>query len=283
MAWNRKLKYILLALCYCSWAMPAWAQQEAPTDNTEEGAYYWDQEEPLEEESYEAVDDNYDEESYQEPSSLTPQKPTSFDKKKWKESTDGLNYTGEREPEEPIEETYEPDEDPNRSEPWQLFSFLTGLSALVQTLIILSVIALLVVIIYAIIRSGLFDNKRIDRQASDAQTLEELEENIHESDLERALRLALEKQDYRMAIRIYYLIIIKELSIRHWIIWKRDKTNGEYVREMSARNEYEQFRNITIDFDRVWYGDISVGEAEYQVLHPRFRQFLDQLKTPGKA
>lgn len=288
MAWNRKLKHIVLLLwCWC-WINPALAQTEAAPADPEEGAYYWDDDESFETDNETEAEapstDNIYEEPVPEPSSLTPEQTTGFDKDKWKESTDGLNYSGEPEPEEPIEleeEDYSDSSSP--SEPWNFLPFLNGIGALAQTLLIIAIIVVLIIVIYAMIRSGLFENKEIKQRVSDPKTLEELEDNIHESDLERALRLALEKQDYRMAIRIYYLIIIKELSVRNWIRWKRDKTNGEYVREMSERDEYQHFRSITIDFDRVWYGDMQVGESEYQLLHPRFREFLDNLKTPGRA
>lgn len=288
MAWNRKLKHIILLLwCWCL-LTPTLAQTETGSAEPEDGAYYWDEEDEPTDDEVEAsnrANDAIYEEPAPAPSTQSPEKTKGFDKEKWKESTDGLNYSGEPEPEEPIEwdEDDSSSSSSSRSEPWFILPFLQGIGALAQTLLIIAIIVVLVVIIYAIIRSGLFENKKVKQYTGDAQTLEELEENIHESDLERALRLALEKQDYRLAIRIYYLIIIKELSIRNWIRWKRDKTNGEYVREMSERDEYQHFRNITIDFDRVWYGDMQVGEPEYQLLHPRFREFLDNLKTPRKA
>ena len=47
------------------------------------------------------------------------------------------------------------------------------------------------------------------------------EEHIYESDLDRFIREATEQGNYALAIRLYYLAIIKELSLNRTILWKK--------------------------------------------------------------
>lgn len=285
MGWSRKLKYISLLLLVV-FTLPVYAQDgnaiEVPP--VEEDLYFWEEET---DEAATARIEEADRFSDPDPAPLTPNKQD-FDKQKWTETTEGLDYSGEVLQEEKKEadqaEGEERDEPEYKEEAPRFSLFNWNPGPIFQLIAIILIILLIAAIIYALIRSGLFHaNKSVKQTDQEPRSLEDLEENIHESDLERALRLALEKGDFRMAIRIYYLIIIKELSVRQWINWKKDKTNGQYVREMFGRDEYQHFRSITLDFDRVWYGDVQVGENEYQLLHPRFRQFLDNLKTPRKA
>jgi len=114
-------------------------------------------------------------------------------------------------------------------------------------------------------------------------TLENIEENIHESDLDRFLREALEKENYAQAVRLYYLAIIKELSLKRWIKWKKDKTNRDYSRELSGSNFQNPFREITRIFERVWYGNNTLTSSDFnESLQPKLKQLLDLVKQTGR-
>ena len=285
MDWSRKLNLIGLLLVV-AFALPAFAQENNALEASpavEEDLYYWEDET---QESASAQIDETDRFADPDPAPLIPEKQD-FNKQKWTETKEGLDYSGnviQEEEKEADQTNGEERDEPEYNDPPRFSLFNWNPGPIFQLIAIILITLLIAVVIYALVRSGLFNsNKSVKQSAQEARSLEDLEENIHESDLERALRLALEKGDFRMAIRVYYLIIIKELSLRQWINWKKDKTNGQYVREMFGRDEYQQFRSITLDFDRVWYGDIQVGETEYQLLHPRFQQFLDNLKTPRNA
>jgi hypothetical protein len=140
---------------------------------------------------------------------------------------------------------------------------------------------LLALLVFVVIKSGLFNtNARIKQTITGAELLENIEDNLHESDLERALRLALEAQDYRLAIRIYYLTIIKELSLKDMIKWKRDKTNGQYVREMLEKPEGTAFRSLTVSFERAWYSNETIMLKHFEALNPQFQSFISAIKKP---
>ncbi|NNE55229.1 MAG: DUF4129 domain-containing protein [Flavobacteriales bacterium] len=110
-------------------------------------------------------------------------------------------------------------------------------------------------------------------------SLEELEKNLHETDLERFLKIALKAEDYRSAVRIYYLTAIKRLSQLKWIDWQLDKTNYDYVRELREHEAHGEFRSLTHTFELIWYGEAPVSEKEYSLLSPHFDGFIQQLNA----
>ena len=104
------------------------------------------------------------------------------------------------------------------------------------------------------------------------------EGDIHEADLERMLRVALQDGQYKLAIRLYYLIIIRELSSRKFIHWAKDKTNREYLNEMRPTKHYSPFRELTHIFERIWYGSGEVNAEHFEKIDPEFRNFIQLLK-----
>ena len=118
-------------------------------------------------------------------------------------------------------------------------------------------------------------NPKVKQQIAD---LEEAVENIQESDLERFLREALEGNNYKLAIRVYYLMIIKALADKKLIKWKKDKTNNAYVREMKKTEYYNRFKTITRQFERTWFGENEITKQDFQKLQPEFSGFVNTIK-----
>lgn len=106
-------------------------------------------------------------------------------------------------------------------------------------------------------------------------------ENIEEADLEAFLDQSLSDGSFKEAIRIRYLMLIRTLSRLNLVSWKRDKTNGMYVNEMYGKEGFELFRRLTISFERAWYGEKEVGEAEYQTIIPVFDQ-MNKIVMPNE-
>lgn len=140
----------------------------------------------------------------------------------------------------------------------------------VQIMAIIIAIAVLAWGIYKIMVQPV--NRKI-KNSEAAVTFENLEENIHESDLERFLRLALAEENYAQAIRVYYLMTIKKLSEKGLIQWSKEKTNRAYLQEMRAHGLYPAFRDNTRIFERVWYGNLKLDKTAYTQLAPSFESF----------
>ena len=113
--------------------------------------------------------------------------------------------------------------------------------------------------------------------------IEHIEENLHESDLDRFIRQALEQEDYPLAIRLYYLAVIKELSLKHLIKWKRDKTNSDYLKEVSHPQLKSSFSAATRVFEQIWYGKASIDAETFAELRPAFQQFIQKINQQATS
>lgn len=191
-----------------------------------------------------------------------------FDEKRWEKLTKELDYN----------ENLKKKKKENDLPSLPSFNFNQGvLKVVVVTLVILALVFLL---------WKIFGNKKFLRNSKikngEFSFLDEAEENLEESDLERFLREALEKKQYKIAVRIYYLMSIKELMLQNFIVWKKNKTNFEYLTEMRERQEFEHFHSLTRAFEIVWYGDVEIEEKEFAVLSPSFSNFIRSIKSYGQ-
>ncbi len=112
---------------------------------------------------------------------------------------------------------------------------------------------------------------------------ENLKEDIHAINFEQELEMATEQGNYRLAVRLLYLRILKQLTDRHLIDWKPDKTNQQYSYELAYQPFSANFNALTRDFDYVWYGDFPIDKAQFEVLQADFGQFSRTIQTGNPA
>jgi len=110
------------------------------------------------------------------------------------------------------------------------------------------------------------------------EVLERAPVEIPKSELEKMLENALANSDYRLAIRIYFIFILKELSSKKWISWKKEKTNSAYLSEMSKREEYSLFSDTVTIFELAWYGDYEIKKTDYSIVELKLKQLLKDLE-----
>ena len=95
-------------------------------------------------------------------------------------------------------------------------------------------------------------------------------ENIHEINFREMISKAENQQDYRLAIRYHFLRMLKTLTDKNLIDWNPEKTNRDYISEISASELKEQFKDASRIFDYVWYGEFSINETEYKTYKDKF-------------
>jgi len=105
------------------------------------------------------------------------------------------------------------------------------------------------------------------------------EEDIHAIEYETELQKAEREKDYRRAIRLQYLEVLKELTDRGWIDWKPNKTNREYDNELRDTPWRKKFQNLTLIFEYVWYGEFEIGESTYVAFAHDYRRFLEAVRS----
>lgn len=103
-------------------------------------------------------------------------------------------------------------------------------------------------------------------------------EVISKTELELRLEAAIEKEDYRECIRIYFTFILKELIKKGWIRWQKEKTNHHYIMEMSAKPNAFTFMECVRIYDLVWYGDYKIDADIYSLLKPELDNYYKSLE-----
>ncbi|RMA64738.1 DUF4129 domain-containing protein [Ulvibacter antarcticus] len=110
----------------------------------------------------------------------------------------------------------------------------------------------------------------------------EEEEIIKTKDIKKLIQKALDANDYRLAVRYYYLFILKKLSSAELISYEFDKTNNDYISEMSvtvttSENIKNNFRKATNIYDYIWYGNFLVTETDFRKAQQTFTNLEHQI------
>lgn len=200
----------------------------------------------------------------------TPQSIRTFDKASWEEARAGIDYTEDLQ-RQPPEAPKERQQDTDFF--WDTSWFAEGAFAILIGLTLLAI----GLFIYFRWKNKNPNNRRLIN-GKEVATLETIETELDKNDPTSAIDRAIQLGDFRLALRLYYLKAIRELSLAEHIRWKRDKTNGEYVRELSGNSLQDKFKALTILFERIWYGHQAIGAADFQQIQPQFDQFLAQIQ-----
>ncbi|MFD2786465.1 DUF4129 domain-containing protein [Hymenobacter rubripertinctus] len=106
---------------------------------------------------------------------------------------------------------------------------------------------------------------------------ETLSEDIHRIDFDQELIRAEQAGNYRLAVRLGYLLALRHLTERHLIRWQPDKTNHDYLRELAGTRWAAGFRSLTRQFEYVWYGELPLSAAQYPALREDRQEFIRRL------
>lgn len=184
-------------------------------------------------------------------------------KEQWQELTESLDY-GENKAKEPV----------------QIDLNTEGGSSWVNATFVKILVISVAVIVLAIILIRILGNVKGDRKIKKEKivySIEEAEEDIHQSDLIHLIDQYLQKKDYRAALRALYLQTLKNLDEFKYVIWKKEKTNYDYVREIDSGKIRQIFANMTLDFEKKWYGEQRVDENDFNEFRSSFNQLVNQV------
>jgi len=133
---------------------------------------------------------------------------------------------------------------------------------------------LVAILLYAIIRIIAENNLRLfyRRPAKTAAGPQEVASPLEE-DLEQQLQMALAAKDHRMAVRYLFLKTLRLLNDRGLIRYHIQATNREYVRQLSGSALGDPFRFLTGAYEKVWYGEFSLSDGQFEKLYPYFQDF----------
>lgn len=147
-----------------------------------------------------------------------------------------------------------------------------------RNLILITFILAICVYGYTRLKDSDFAGAFFGRSTATDMNLGIEEENIHEMDFDALIREAEQQKNFRRAVRLQYLQILKQLTNRNLIRWRPEKTNHDYLNELSQANLQSAFRELTNTFEYVWYGNFNLNATEYDQRVTGFQAFQRQLE-----
>lgn len=147
----------------------------------------------------------------------------------------------------------------------------SGTSTLVWVLIIIAFVGALVLYLG---NSNVSLFSRRNRPIHDLkQPEEEITEDIFAINYQKDIDRAAAQGNYRLAIRLMFLRVLKNLSERNIIRYKQDKTNLDYLMEVQPTAHYRDFFKVTRNYEYSWYGQFAINEEAYRIIRNEFDQF----------
>jgi hypothetical protein len=146
--------------------------------------------------------------------------------------------------------------------------------------IVLRVLAIIIILIVVYFIVKMIINKEggwiFSRSSKKINVTENVEENIHTIDFKAIVSEAVNGKNFRVAIRYYYLWLLKSLSDKEIIEWDIEKTNSDYLYEINDANLQKDFRFLSYVYEYSWYGEFELTEEDFHKAQNAF------LKSIGK-
>jgi len=100
------------------------------------------------------------------------------------------------------------------------------------------------------------------------------ETDITEVDFDDLILKATNAGDYRLATRYLYLKTLKFLTHKNIIQWHFDKTNNDYLNEISNNEIKRRFQRVSYLYDYVWYGEFKIDKSSFYRNKETFENIL---------
>lgn len=142
--------------------------------------------------------------------------------------------------------------------------------------------AIIILILYQIARNvSLRPNPK---KPADASRSPDEVHDITELDTENLIQQAHASGNYKLAIRLYFLHLLKKLNENGSIAWTKDKTNRDYLSELFSKQYYfDEVRKLTLAYERVWYGEHVPTAETYQELSSEFKSIDQKLNAGSRS
>jgi hypothetical protein len=134
--------------------------------------------------------------------------------------------------------------------------------------------------IYLIVKSILNqEGQWIFGKNSDKTMLQfsEIERNLQLVDFDKLIANCLQNNENRLAIRYYYLYLLKKMSAAGVIVWDIEKTNSDYLYEIKNPNKKAEFEYLSYLYNYIWYGEFDLEAQTFVKAKTAFETALKNI------
>lgn len=211
---------------------------------------------------------------------------TAFPAERWEEIREELDYVEDPDQKRRREEAEAKQKAEEDDEPWWDGDFGDwdidlSMSEPVSYLILGLLLLPIGYLVYRIL--GDIDmRRRTKREGNEEEeriTLEEIEEEklvasgVSLSLLERAERA----RQFDVAVRLLYIQLLKSLQDAGQIKYRRDFSNRDYQRQLAGTDLVTDFRGVTYDYERFWFGKYPIDRLSYRLVQRKFNALNERL------
>lgn len=144
-----------------------------------------------------------------------------------------------------------------------------------KTILAILIVGIIILAAYKITRT---DNTQLfAKRNSNLNLLNLSKQEIQQTDFDQLIKDAVSVNNYRLAVRLWYLTTLKNLAAKGFIQWKSGKTNYEYVKELNDPAYSGIFARLTHVFEYCWYGEVAVSPSVYENIREQFLKFNRQI------
>ena len=105
----------------------------------------------------------------------------------------------------------------------------------------------------------------------------DVETNIHTTDFKSLIQNAEKENNFRLAVRYYYLWLLKTLSEAELIDYDVEKTNSDYYLELENETVRNEFSYTSYLYNYIWYGEFNIDADQFDKAKKAFNHFLRSL------
>ncbi|OQY94534.1 MAG: hypothetical protein B6D37_08330 [Sphingobacteriales bacterium UTBCD1] len=102
--------------------------------------------------------------------------------------------------------------------------------------------------------------------------------DIFSIDYAKEIDKATGKENYRLAVRLMFLHLLKKLSDKKYIQYAQNKTNFEYLLQMRSSELYMDFTGVTRNYEYVWYGKFAIDREIFTGIKNDFEKIGKKLR-----
>ncbi|NIJ44200.1 flagellar biogenesis protein FliO [Wenyingzhuangia heitensis] len=103
-------------------------------------------------------------------------------------------------------------------------------------------------------------------------------EEIELSDFNLLVKESVDNNNYRLAVKYYYLWVLQKLSEQEIIELSNLKTNSDYQLETENTPYFQNFKSVSYYYNYIWYGEFMIDKEAFEKIESSYQQLLNQLK-----
>ncbi|WP_131507615.1 hypothetical protein [Meridianimaribacter sp. CL38] len=107
----------------------------------------------------------------------------------------------------------------------------------------------------------------------------DIENNIHVADFKSLIEIAESEKNYRLAVRYYYLWLLRSLTNAQLIDYDVEKTDSDYLYELQSKDNRDQFSYTSYLYNYIWYGEFDVNTQQFDKAKHAFTTFINNVKA----